>query len=152
MTTPSNPRAVVLSSLVYRGLLRAYPRRFQLRYREEMALVFRDSCRQAHGEHGSLGLVPVWGRALLDLGTNAPAEHVDRRYDHPGSKVAPARSCSGCYSDVEPDWRTCRVCGTVLNDGSTHVTRTPASAGRGFYPLELGRAAAQPLSRGDERR
>jgi hypothetical protein len=123
MPTPSNPRAVVLSSLVYRGLLRAYPRRFQLQYREEMALVFRDCCRTAHRERGALGLVPVWGGALADLVKNAPGEHATRLIERSDAAGSVTRSCSGCYSEVEPDWRVCKVCGEPLVEGATHVTR-----------------------------
>ena len=47
MPTPSNPRAVVLSSLVYRALLRTCPRRFQLQYRKR----WRWSSETRAGKH-----------------------------------------------------------------------------------------------------
>jgi hypothetical protein len=41
----------------------------------------------------------------------------------PDASMPATRSCSGCYAIIAPDWRVCRVCGTVLIAGTTHETR-----------------------------
>ncbi len=125
MTRSLDPRAVDLSIPVYRALLHVYPRRFRLQYRDEMAILFRDSCREAYRERGSLGLVPAWGRALMDLGSNAPGECVSERIEQSRAAVPISRSCSCCYSEVASEWKVCKICGTVLNDGTTHPSRPP---------------------------
>lgn len=122
MRTPRDPRPVVISDRIYRVLLRVYPRRFREKYREEMALVFRDSCRQTYVDLGPRGLLRVWAAAAFDLVKNAPEEHVVR-LAHGEEPDEPTRSCSGCYSVISPDWRVCKICGTVLNEATTHVTR-----------------------------
>ena len=66
MTMPHDCLLITLSYRVYRALLIAYPRQFRVQYREDMALVFRDSCQ---------GGVPATGSATgLDsaLGRRAP--------------------------------------------------------------------------------
>ena len=45
--------------------------------------------------------------------------------EKPDAAARVTRSCSGCYSEVEPEWRVCKICGELLIDGATHVTRTP---------------------------
>jgi hypothetical protein len=123
-----DPRPVVIADRIYRLLLRAYPRRFRGKYREEMAMVFRDSCRQTYVDVGPRGLLRVSATAVSDLVRNAPAEHIVR-LTHGPERDEPTLSCSGCYSVVGPDWRVCKICGTVLNNGTTHPTRagTPPS-------------------------
>lgn len=127
MHTPHDPRPVRISDRIYWVLLRAYPRRFRQEYREEMALVFRDSCRQTYVDMGTRGLLRLWTAAVVDLVKNAPEEHVVRltRGQEPDE---PTLSCSGCYSIVSPDWHVCKICGTVLNAAPTHVTRAAPPA------------------------
>ncbi len=149
MTGRFEHRVITLSQCIYRALLAAYPRRFRLQYRDEMALVFRDCCRAAYQEHGVPGLVSVWRRALLDLGKNAPEEHIAQLFNGSPTAASEPRSCSSCYSEVEPDWRICRICGTVLNDGTTHVTHRQFSKRPEDYPLGLWRAAVRPISSHD---
>ena len=62
------------SARVYRALLGAYPRGFREEYAGEMALAFRDLCREERERRGSAGLVAVWIRALPDLVAGAMAE------------------------------------------------------------------------------
>ena len=59
---------------VYRVLLGAYPRGFREEYAGEMALAFRDLCREKREREGRAGLVAVWIRALPDLVAGAVAE------------------------------------------------------------------------------
>jgi hypothetical protein len=118
-----DPRSITISAGLYRALLRVYPRRFRAGYRDDMAQVFRDCCREAYREQGRVGLMHVWGLALLDLGKSAPKKHVTQLLDGSQKAAMTSRSCSGCYSEVEPDWRICRICGTVLNEGTTHPSR-----------------------------
>jgi RNA polymerase subunit RPABC4/transcription elongation factor Spt4 len=140
-----NPRSFTLSAALYRALLRVYPRRFRAVYLDDMSQVFRDCCREAFREKGRVGVVHVWGLALLDLGKSAPKEHVTQSLDGSQKPAMTSRSCSGCYSEVEPDWRKCPICGTVLNEGTTHVTHRQPPDQPGYYALELGRAAARRL-------
>lgn len=39
------------------------------------------------------------------------------------------RVCSSCQSDVDPDWTTCRICGSVLSRADTRAPRKPAKEG-----------------------
>ena len=122
MTTPRDPRAVVLSDHLYRALLRAYPRAFRTQYREEMALVFRDSCREAHRRAGLKGLIITWRRGITDLGKNVPKE-VSHALVEEVAQRAWGRSCSGCNNEVASDWQTCQYCGMFLSEGTTYPTR-----------------------------
>jgi hypothetical protein len=137
-----DPRPVVIADRIYRMLLRAYPRRFRGKFREEMALVFRDSCRQIYLDIGPRGLVRVSARAVSDLVRNAPAEHIVR-LTHRAEQHESMLSCSGCYSVVSPDWRVCKICGTVLNAGSTHPTRAATPPSLSSAPDALDRTVAQ---------
>jgi hypothetical protein len=121
MTLPSDPRSIVFAHRIYRVLLAAYPRRFRKEYQSEMALLFLDCCREAYRAGGRRGLPGVSGRALLDLMKNVPEEHVVQ-LTAGETLVEPTRSCSGCYSEVQPDWRSCKICGTYLHDATTHET------------------------------
>jgi hypothetical protein len=60
-------RAVGVSERAYRSLLRAYPREVRDEYGDEMALCFRDLCREELEDRGGMGLAAMWGRTLLDL-------------------------------------------------------------------------------------
>ena len=60
-------RAVGASERAYRSLLRAYPRELRNEYGEEMALCFRDLCREELEDRGGLGLAALWGHTLPEL-------------------------------------------------------------------------------------
>ena len=68
---------IALSARVYRLLLAAYPKRFRQEYGREMALAFRDCCRDAHRQGGSLALLRLWPRTLRDLAVSALGERFD---------------------------------------------------------------------------
>jgi hypothetical protein len=61
-----DPQSVTLSVRVYRRMISTYPHNFRSEYSQPMLQVFRDSCRQAHLEEGSAGLLAVWMRTGLD--------------------------------------------------------------------------------------
>src|SRR5215213_5054505 len=68
MASPSgDERAVGASERAYRSLMRAYPREVRDEYGDEMALCFRDLCREELEDRGGMGLAAMWGRTLLDL-------------------------------------------------------------------------------------
>ena len=60
-------RAVGTSERAYRSLLRAYPRGLRDGYGDEMALCFRDLCREGLEEGGGSGLAALWARTLPEL-------------------------------------------------------------------------------------
>ena len=60
-------RAVRASGRAYRSLLRAYPRELREEYGEEMALCFRDLCREELEDRGGLGLAALWVHTLPEL-------------------------------------------------------------------------------------
>ncbi len=120
MAIPRDSRSVVLSDRVYRALVRVYPRRFRRQYRDDMALVFRDSCREAYRHEGVRGLIPLWGRALVDLSINVPKE-VGMTLSRPGHPTTkPAQACSSCNNEVVADWRKCIYCGETLIPAVLH--------------------------------
>ena len=123
MTAQNDPLPITVSYRVYQVLLAAYPRRFRRAYRDEIARFFRDYCREAYRSGGLRGLSGAWGKGLLDLCTNVPREHVVQLTGSGEPAIQPTRSCSGCYSEVPPDGHVCRICGTVLHEATTHVTR-----------------------------
>jgi hypothetical protein len=47
------PRAIVLSTRLYRGCLRAYPAAFRRAYGRDMARVFQDACCHAYHRAGA---------------------------------------------------------------------------------------------------
>jgi hypothetical protein len=124
MTAPHDPRAIVTSYRVYRALLTIYPRRFRHAYQDEVAQLFRDCCREAQRSRGTRGLLHVWGRALLDLCANVPREHFAQLAGRREPAVEQTRSCSYCESEVEQGWTICKICGTVLNESTTHASRS----------------------------
>ncbi|HEU5440831.1 MAG TPA: Clp protease N-terminal domain-containing protein [Ktedonobacterales bacterium] len=65
---------VALSARLYRALLLAYPPRFRRAFGDEMARVFRDSCREAVTRRGPPALVPLWLGTLRDLAISAAGE------------------------------------------------------------------------------
>ena len=60
-------RAVEASEWAYRSLLRAYPRELRGEYGGEMALCFRDMCREELEDRGGTGLAALWVRTLPEL-------------------------------------------------------------------------------------
>ena len=59
--------SLALSAQSYKTMLSLYPLEFRIRFRDEMAQVFRDSCRDAL-ESGRFAALPcLWLRALVDL-------------------------------------------------------------------------------------
>jgi hypothetical protein len=60
---------------LYRLLLYAYPADFRREYGPEMAQLFRDTCRDAYRQNGSLGRA-FWMPLLTDLMQTALQEHV----------------------------------------------------------------------------
>jgi hypothetical protein len=68
MSSPrGDERAVGASERAYRSLLRAYPRELRDEYGEEMALCFRDLCREELEDRGGLGLAALWAHTLPEL-------------------------------------------------------------------------------------
>lgn len=76
MTTLSRPRQVVLAERCYRLSLLAYPTAFRRSYGYEMALAFRDGCREALREEGNWGLTRFCGLTFYDLITTSLKEHL----------------------------------------------------------------------------
>jgi hypothetical protein len=60
-------RAVRNSERAYRSFLRAYPRELRDEYGDEMALCFRDLCREELEDRGGLGLAALWAHTLPEL-------------------------------------------------------------------------------------
>ena len=60
-------RAVGTSEWAYRSFLRAYPRDLRDEYGDEMALCFRDMCREELEDRGGLGLAALWAHTLPEL-------------------------------------------------------------------------------------
>jgi hypothetical protein len=68
MASPGgDERAVGASERAYRSLLRAYPRELRDEYGDEMALCFRDLCREELEYRGGPGLAALWVRTLPEL-------------------------------------------------------------------------------------
>lgn len=67
-----------LSLAIYRALLLLYPARFRRTYGEQMALVFRDACRDAARQQGLVGLSWVWSLTLGDLIVTAISERLEQ--------------------------------------------------------------------------
>jgi hypothetical protein len=59
--------ALTLSERCYRSMLSLYPLEFRIRFRNEMAQVFRDSCRNEIESGRMAALFWLWMRALVDL-------------------------------------------------------------------------------------
>lgn len=74
MAPPPVPPLVAVSVAVYRRLLRAYPPGFRRAYGPQMVHMFRDQCRVAIRQRGTMGLVVVWVRTLGDFVITATAE------------------------------------------------------------------------------
>ena len=70
------------SLAVYRGLLRAYPRRFRDEYGDDMTLLLAEQLRDENAAR-------VWLRALVDLAVSAPARHLEVRMKHSSPRTVP---------------------------------------------------------------
>lgn len=132
MAAGGDPRSIRVSSVIYRSLIWAYPRRFREDYREEMTLLFRDSCRDAHRQRGVRGLGSVWVRALLDLGRNLPQERaVDLVSTDP--PLSPTLlHCTYCSEEITAETPRCIYCGADLSLplATATVPRSPEHQGR----------------------
>lgn len=151
---PRIPRLVQLSYQLYRFLAVVYPCAFRQEFGEEMAQTFRDCCRDAYLQGGPIGLLEVWGHALLDLAENAiqeyaplETEHVMRHFPYLVSLQTPAAvriTCSFCGEEVSPGWPRCRYCGVDLFPCALHAGRRPRIASTAKKPV--GYIAAQLVS------
>jgi hypothetical protein len=73
------PRLTITAlAQAYRGLLLLYPVAFRREYGPHMAQVFRDLCRDTSDKEGTLGLIGLLERVLIDTARSAPVEHVAR--------------------------------------------------------------------------
>jgi hypothetical protein len=60
----------------YRALLWVYSADYRREYETLMVQLFRDLCRDAYRQHGSVGLVRLWQRVLADTVITAAVEHI----------------------------------------------------------------------------
>lgn len=67
---------------IYRCLLRVYPRRFRVEYRDDMALLFAEQLRNEPATR-------VWTRSLIDLAITIPARHLEARMNRPPNPTVP---------------------------------------------------------------
>ena len=67
---------------VYRCLLRVYPRRFRVEYRDDMALLFAEQLRNEPASR-------VWTRTLIDLAITIPARHLEAHMNRPPNPTVP---------------------------------------------------------------
>jgi hypothetical protein len=65
-----------LSAWVYKGLIFTLPKEFRCKYAAEMALVFRDCCRDAYQRAGLYGIIGELSSSVLDLIVNAVKERI----------------------------------------------------------------------------
>jgi hypothetical protein len=75
MSRKTIPPIVSRVESLYRLLLFVYPSRFRRVYGQQMALTFRDCCRDALQQGSKLTLVGLWCTVLYDLITSACSEH-----------------------------------------------------------------------------
>src|SRR5262245_41357398 len=66
------------SERLYRALLYLYPKEFRAACSQQMRLTFRDACRVAYHQYGSVGLLALWLPTLLDLFKSALEERARR--------------------------------------------------------------------------
>jgi protein phosphatase len=75
MSRKAIPQIVSRAESLYRLLLFVYPPRFRHIYGQQMALTFRDCCRDTLQQDRKLALVGLWCVVLYDLVTSACSEH-----------------------------------------------------------------------------
>jgi hypothetical protein len=68
-----------VSERVYKALLAAYPRGFRDAYGQQMERAFGDLCREERRRGGATGLMRLWARTIVDLGSTAVVERIDER-------------------------------------------------------------------------
>jgi hypothetical protein len=69
-------RWIVLSLRFYSKLLHLYPQAYRVTYEMEMLRVFKNQCREAYQQQGSLGILLLWPRILVDVGITVVREHI----------------------------------------------------------------------------
>lgn len=67
---------------IYRCLLRVYPRRFRVEYRDDMALAFAEQLRDEPATR-------VWTRSLIDLAITIPPRHLEAHMNRPPNPTVP---------------------------------------------------------------
>ncbi len=83
-------RLVDNSRRFYARLIRLYPQAHVTEYGAAMLQVFTDQCREAFRERGSIGLLFLWLRTLLDLGKTVLDEHLQAQGPNAGwSEISP---------------------------------------------------------------
>lgn len=78
ISQPLESPVVALSVRFYQMLLVAYPTKFQQEYGPQMLQVFRDCCRQAHRQGGSLALLKLWALTFFDFLHSLIEEHLQK--------------------------------------------------------------------------
>ena len=68
-----------VSRRLYRLLLRAYPRAFRARFGGDMAAAFADLVGERSRAAGPRAVLALWVRTVVDVITNAAAEHARAR-------------------------------------------------------------------------
>ena len=59
---------------LYQSLLSLYPKRFQMRFGDEMAQVFRECCEREAADRGGYGLLALWTQTLKDFAISLVSE------------------------------------------------------------------------------
>lgn len=69
-------RWIELSQHFYLQLLHLYPQAYRESYEMEMFCFFTGQCREAYIQRGGLGILALWPRTLVDLGTTIVREQL----------------------------------------------------------------------------
>lgn len=77
MADAAPSRLLSAADKVYDALLILYPKAYRRTYRPLMAQLFRDLCRDAQRQDGTLGLAWLWLRTFFDLLATAVREHLE---------------------------------------------------------------------------
>ena len=75
---------IELSQRFYLQLLHLYPHAYREQYEMEMFCFFTGQCREAYLQRGSLGILSLWPRTLLDLGAKRRRRRGRDRERHAG--------------------------------------------------------------------
>ena len=78
MTSATLARILSAVNVIYRATLCVYPAAYRREYGPLMAQLFQDLCRDAVKKNGSLGLMQLGIRTLVDIVTTATVEHLDQ--------------------------------------------------------------------------